>query len=113
MIYIVQAENTGWYKIGCTNSELSSRISMLQTGSPHKLVIVASLEGSFLHEAYIHNLFSIQRGSGEWFNLSQDNLTALLDPSWYREHVLNAAPLSEKDLNLVRDIESLTYVEDN
>ena len=87
MIYIIRAGDSSWYKIGVTESDISIRISTLQTGSPEKLHLMKMYPGGFLEEKAIHKKFSYFRGEGEWFNLSKDSLGTLLDDTWYNKNV--------------------------
>jgi hypothetical protein len=48
----------------------------LQTGSPVRLELVATLPGGQSREAYLHEKFARYRVSGEWF--SEDILVELL-----------------------------------
>ena len=72
MIYLVKAEETNLYKIGYTAGETKSRIKTMQTGCPHKLVIVEEVEGSLEKEKWLHKTFSKNRKQGEWFEFDDE-----------------------------------------
>lgn len=77
MIYFAQAEGTDLLKIGYTGGDPAKRLGELQTGCPHKLVLVAAIEGSERDESGWHSEFAEERVSGEWFRLTA-RLTAAI-----------------------------------
>ena len=67
-VYFISAEHDDWpVKIGFTEKLNTVRISGLQTGSPRKLVMLASIPGTYQAERALHRQFSAQRLTGEWF----------------------------------------------
>ncbi len=71
VVYFVKAEGTNLWKVGFCRSEsgLKHRISELQTGCPHKLILVAVLRHKTQQfETKIHRLMNRHRLVGEWFN---------------------------------------------
>jgi len=63
------------YKIGFTKNKntLRQRVKQLQTGNPNKIKMVeffGSEHGRKL-ETTLHNIYSIKRLEGEWFNLEE------------------------------------------
>lgn len=78
MIYFAHAEGTDLVKIGFTAGDPAKRVGELQTGCPHKLVLLASIEGSEQDEAKWHRDFAADRLNGEWFRLSVPLLLAVL-----------------------------------
>jgi hypothetical protein len=74
-VYLVRAELTGLVKIGATKNPFE-RVRNLQTGSPDRLNLVATIEFPSLHHAYaaeqkLHKRFSKYRVHGEWFKPDQ------------------------------------------
>ncbi len=67
MIYFIGAGKNGPIKIGHTRKTVESRMAGLQTGNPEKLHLLASHEGSTLHEKLLHTRFANYRLEGEWF----------------------------------------------
>ena len=68
MVYLVNALGTDLYKIGKAVS-VERRIAELQTSSPHKLAIVAIVEG--VREKTLHEQYKQWRSHGEWFCLPE------------------------------------------
>ena len=79
-IYLINAENTNLYKIGLSHN-LTKRVKQLQTSSPHKIVLVESWKtqwGKKL-EFTLHRVYSMQRQSGEWFELNTEQVENFLE----------------------------------
>lgn len=72
MIYIIQAgEIDGPVKIGWTTNNPFARMAELQTGNPHRLRLIAFLEGCHPdNERLFHRLLEADRMVGEWFRCS-------------------------------------------
>lgn len=70
MIYFVQADGTDLVKIGFTRSDPLKRVGELQTGCPHRLTLLATIQGSEQDEASWHRDFASDRATGEWFKMS-------------------------------------------
>jgi hypothetical protein len=75
VVYVI-AMTDNIVKIGTTKN-LRSRLRALQTGTPHRLQVIASCPGGLVLEAELHREFSRQNVGGEWFNLSNDQLRVL------------------------------------
>jgi hypothetical protein len=68
VIYFIQGIDGGPVKIGYTSSsDAQSRLASIQTGSPVKLIVRATLPGNVIDEAEWHRRFAEHRLSGEWF----------------------------------------------
>lgn len=65
-IYFIQRGEGGPIKIGITAS-LTSRLRSLQTSSPTRLTVLATMPGTVEDEAGLHERFAAVRLSGEWF----------------------------------------------
>lgn len=72
MIYVVQARDTHFVKIGCTDLRLRERIASLQTGCPHELVLLLAFPGGMDEEAAAHERFAHLSERGEWFRLEPE-----------------------------------------
>lgn len=73
-VYFVSAPGQG-IKIGFTTN-LNSRMKSLQTASPHKLELVGRLENvAQEEETRAHEAFYQYRLEGEWFEISQGDVT--------------------------------------
>lgn len=66
MIYFVQPQGGGLIKIGCAKDP-EARLRNLQTASPVRLVILATMDGDILDEQRLHRRFRQLRQHGEWF----------------------------------------------
>ena len=66
-IYFVQEGATGAVKIGFTTWEVHKRISMLQVGSSHHLILRKAMVGTAFRERDLHREFAEHRIRGEWF----------------------------------------------
>jgi hypothetical protein len=77
-LYILQSDITGTIKIGRTDG-IKRRIDGLQTGSPHKIKLIAYIPNKGHLEHYFHDRLSKfrLRQNGEWF--SEEGLASLPD----------------------------------
>src|SRR3990167_6794994 len=72
MVYILQMEDTEYFKIGYTDNPIELRVSGLQTGNPEPLIVRALFENmNTTDEKLIHSqlLEYKTRGGEEWFKL--------------------------------------------
>jgi hypothetical protein len=70
VIYFAQADGTDFVKIGHTRGDPAKRLTELQTGCPHRLVLLASVDGGEDDEGRWHERFASDRVGGEWFRMS-------------------------------------------
>lgn len=68
-VYFIGAEVTGLIKIGCAVNP-QARLRSLQTGSPDRLSIIATVPGDAAMERGLHSQFAADRMHGEWFRQS-------------------------------------------
>ena len=71
MIYFIQNTETKHIKIGYSDN-IRSRLSDLQTSSPHELSILTICEGGIEVEKELHDKFNNYYVRGEWFNPSEE-----------------------------------------
>lgn len=73
-IYVIR-EVGGKCKIGAAKN-VQTRLATLQTGShdPLELVLSIPTTGRYVLEALLHRRFASQRLTGEWFDLTQDDI---------------------------------------
>ena len=81
-IYLINIENTDFYKIGFTKQDPGKRLKALQTGNPIKLILTDYYTTDLATEVEtaMHNLFSYKKIEeklditllGEWFVLDED-----------------------------------------
>jgi DNA-binding transcriptional regulator YdaS (Cro superfamily) len=72
-IYMVRAGDSGPVKLGFA-VDPAHRIAALQTGMPHKLIVLRTMDGSRSFEAALHRHFDHLRVCGEWFTHSNEML---------------------------------------
>ncbi len=69
-----------YYKLGITTGTVAKRIRQLQTGNPYKIVALHTfeIEGAEIVEQNLHRVYAPHRRILEWFELSDDELAAVL-----------------------------------
>jgi hypothetical protein len=74
MIYFVTSHDdpNGLVKIGYTKGDVEVRLAALQTGSPVRLAVLATVDGGRQEELRLHECFARSRAHGEWFWPSQE-----------------------------------------
>lgn len=80
MIYFIQSKQ--YVKIGFSDNP-ESRLRDLQTGSPHKLKLLATMPGCYQTETELHKVFADRRINGEWFRydgMLKECIIAISDP---------------------------------
>lgn len=70
-VYFIANREQNAVKIGYSASP-SARLSNLQTSTPSKLELLATIEGDMQTERQLHHRFAEYRVSGEWFRLADD-----------------------------------------
>lgn len=85
MIYFARTDpdehpEVDYIKIGFTaGDDARKRISQLQTSSPFKIDLIATIAGADTqHESALHALFSEDRAMGEWFYVTNQILTYIV-----------------------------------
>jgi hypothetical protein len=87
MVYFVEGEDTGLFKIGVTD-DIDERMRVLSSGSPVPLVLRAKIDGaneSVEHD--LHKFFREYAHHGEWFLLPKNWEEKLLS-RYTLEHVV-------------------------
>lgn len=76
-IYLICDPNQNAYKIGVTRNLVQDRIKKLQTGNASELHMIHTVETEypFRLETMLHNKFKDKKVHGEWYSLSQDDIT--------------------------------------
>ena len=90
------------YKIGFTKQSVEKRVKQLQTGNYSKIKVEFIYEADKYItsiESRLHRDFTIERVSGEWFELSQESVDKI--PS-----------LCDKYYHMFESLQSNTYLED-
>ena len=70
-VYFIEALGMDKVKIGFSNDP-ERRLSVLQTGSPSKLIMVAKIPGDIQLEKQLHNKFDHIRINKEWFHATKE-----------------------------------------
>lgn len=103
MIYVIRIAGTETVKIGFTHSPLTlkSRLKSLETGCHQKLKVEATMPGSKLKERCMHSFCVARHLRGEWFRLSQDEVSRMIEK--YQDWTPTAAGISKmSDIRHVR-----------
>ena len=66
MIYLIENTVTHHLKIGFSNN-VKKRLATLNTSSPHRLILLGTIEGSMQDEKELQKRFDFCRVNGEWF----------------------------------------------
>lgn len=70
-IYFILDRSKNAVKIGFS-IDPTSRLAAIQSSNPAPLVLVATIEGNMRREKLYHDLFAAYRLNGEWFTLSTE-----------------------------------------
>lgn len=75
-LYVIQAGNTNFFKIGITRGEIEKRLSVLQTGNHLKLSIyhVSYHDNVLQKEKELHRKYKNCRTTGEWFHFANNEI---------------------------------------
>ena len=79
IIYIVRCNRTGLYKIGMTTSTIKNRLKSLKTSNPD-IELITHYEDVYDVvgiEKHLHDIYESQRVSGEWFSISEDDISKI------------------------------------
>jgi hypothetical protein len=87
-IYLVQQEGTQLYKIGITKKDPKVRIKELQTGNANPIILVESFQTKFdfQAEAGVQAHYKSKKVSGEWFELTEDDVKIFYSVCERMEH---------------------------
>lgn len=77
-VYLFKCENTNAYKIGRTSGSISSRISQLKTANPYIKEVISFKTDDIFEEIMWHEKFKNKNISGEWFDLSEDDINEMI-----------------------------------
>jgi hypothetical protein len=75
--YIIKNNETGNYKIGRTGKGVQKRISQFKGMAGSELIIEHVIKGNF--EKELHQKFASKRTAGEWFCLTEEDVTKIKD----------------------------------
>lgn len=80
-IYLANQSETSYFKIGVTKKPPLDRLLELQTGNPHKLLLIHEFETryDYILESYLHSFFNNKNKNGEWFELTEDDVNSFID----------------------------------
>jgi hypothetical protein len=98
VIYFVHAPALQVVKIGFTAGDPSRRLTMLRTGCPCDLVLLATMDGDETVERELHIRFAEYRSRGEWFYFCPPlrELVASLTPKEAKPKKLTQRDIAEK-----------------
>lgn len=75
-VYLMQRGE--FYKIGYTRSDPQLRLASLQTANPEPITLLGFVDGGLEDEQHLHAMFASKRVRGEWFALTDDDVTVVL-----------------------------------
>lgn len=78
-VYLVEAVGVQAVKIGFTSGCVQKRLEYLQTGSPHELRVVASVDADKGFETDLHKMLADYRIRGEWYDINGIPVGILVD----------------------------------
>lgn len=107
-VYILKCEDK--YKIGVTSGSIATRIKQLQTGNPSKIVLeeAYSLYNlSYYYEKYFHKMYNHCRLTGEWFMLTDIELSFLKLNLKYQEDNINIVTTEQGKLYYTEQLQSV------
>jgi hypothetical protein len=76
-VYLIANDEWTQFKIGVTTRDISKRIKSLKTGNASELSVILSFD-TIHHrkvEKWMHNKHHTKRLNGEWFALSDDDIS--------------------------------------
>lgn len=77
-VYLISSELDGknLYKIGFTRREIQVRINEFKTGNASPFILVDSFQSKWgtKIEAHLHKFYRSKKISGEWFDLTEDDV---------------------------------------
>jgi len=79
-IYLINQEDTQYYKIGITKKDPQLRLEELQIGNAENLKLIFHFETkfSFKLETALHKHFKSERKKSEWFELTKEQVDSFL-----------------------------------
>lgn len=78
-IYIM--ESGGFHKIGWSQRP-PTRLKHIQSANPVPVTLVGVIEGSLVNEGEWHQAFAHKRVRGEWFSLTEEDISHVLHESF-------------------------------
>ncbi len=90
-----------YYKVGITTDTVAKRIRQLQTGNPYRIVALHTfeIEGAEIVEQNLHRVYAPNRRILEWFELSDDELAAVLQAAEDLRDDIEALVVEVRDLD--------------
>lgn len=92
-VYAMLAKESGRVKIGISKSP-ESRLKQVQTSAPERVELISVTPSLFARpiESSLHEIFDDERVTGEWFDLDEDKVSALLEfmndcKDYYRKYI--------------------------
>lgn len=99
VIYFLRSETDGYVKIGWTG-DLNARRKDLQAASGHRLTLLRAFDAPRWAEVWLHERFSADRQTGEWFTYSSEMMTVQppseFPPSLVKSSLASNARMLEK-----------------
>lgn len=78
-VYVIHAINLGLFKIGCSKNPSERLSQLIKSQIPSELVLVhqSKSDSMYTDEKAVHRLYTERKVSGEWFRLTDEDLTQI------------------------------------
>lgn len=88
-VYLIQQENTAYYKIGFTRRNTDKRKKELQTGNGNMLKILYEFETKYGYklETSLHAHFKLKKVNSEWFELTGEDVANFIPTCLLYENI--------------------------
>jgi prophage antirepressor-like protein len=78
LVYFIKQKGSPYIKVGRTSESITTRLQQLQVGNPNELEVLSYFHcDSVAVESQIHKEYKEFRHRGEWFSLTDEQLSAL------------------------------------
>jgi hypothetical protein len=103
MVYVARAVGTDLVKIGASR-KVQERLLGLQTGCPHTLELMGLLPGGYSLETFLHSMLKHRSVRGEWYQITDEEVHALLSIEFPEGLAIDMAHLREHIERIVSDL---------
>jgi hypothetical protein len=87
---LAEFTDSGGFKIGVTKGSVESRIKTLQTGNSNEIILINKYESVNYRkiEGWLHQKFHMTRGSGEWFDLTHEQVISFTESAKEADEII-------------------------
>jgi hypothetical protein len=78
-VYVIHATDLGLFKIGCSKNPSARLRQLVKSQIPSELVLVhlRKSDSMYSDEKTIHTRYAVKRVNGEWFRLSEEDISEI------------------------------------